>query len=588
MERLGRIVRMPAWVRALVLVAGIVALGLINEDAAHSWEQPIWLPIIDLAFGWLLVACGLISTAARPEQVAGVRLVMAGYLSFELGFWAGDDPAPRVLGFAFGTYNDLALLLLALSFPDRAPAWRPARWLLTVTAALYLLQSAVRLVATAPLLGDPAALVTGQSVLEQQAAMRVVAIIDVVRSTSVLACGIALAWRLLRPPPGRRTGVALVQAAGVVAAIAAAANAQFALTELGILRPISDDVVVPMAWVFNTVRVVVPLAILAGVLRTQFARTALLAAVRDVGPAPTSAALRQALATALNDPGLRLLVFDSTAGRYVEGAKQLTAAELDALATDGRVVAPVNVDGQRVAALVMSGPPLDDGLVAAGVSLTGLVVQNQRLASLVTDQLADVHASRARILEAADRERRRIERDLHDGLQQRMVALAIQLRAAEAGSGDQAAALDRGADEVLAILGDVRELARGIHPAILTEAGLGPAIKAAADRSSVPVELALELHRPHSAAVTAAAYYVTSEALANVAKHATACAAWVSLDDTDGTLRIRVEDDGVGGADPGGHGLRGLADRVAALDGTFSALPRPGGGTTVLADIPLA
>lgn len=587
MERLGRAIRLPAWIRAAALMGGVVILGLVQEDAAHSWDQPIWLPIIDLAFGWLLVACGLISMTARPEQVAGVRLVIAGYLSFELGFWAGDHPAPAILGFAFGTYNDLALLLLALSFPDRAPSSRPARWLLTITAGLFLLQSAVRLWATAPLLGDPATLVTGQSVLAREAAMRVVAIVDVVRAASVLACGVALAWQLARPRVGTRFGVRLVQAAGVVAAVASAANAQFALTDLGLLPRLGDDVVVPLAWVFNAARVVVPLAILAGVLRTQRARAALVAAVRKVGPAPSSEVLRQALATALDDPGLRLLVRDSM-GRYSDATGRIAADQLAALETDGRVVAPVEVDGERVAALVLSGPPLDEGLVAAGVSLTGLVVQNQRLAALVSDQLADVHASRARILEAADRERRRIERDLHDGLQQRMVALAIQLRAAEAGAVDQAAALDRGAEEVLAILGDVRELARGIHPAILTEAGLGPAIKAVADRSSVPVELAMDLRRAHSTAVTAAAYYVTSEALANVAKHATATAAWVSLDDADGTLRIRVEDDGVGGADPGGHGLRGLADRVAALDGSFRATPRPGGGTMILADIPLA
>jgi signal transduction histidine kinase len=171
-----------------------------------------------------------------------------------------------------------------------------------------------------------------------------------------------------------------------------------------------------------------------------------------------------------------------------------------------------------------------------------------------------------------------------------MVALAIQLRAAESDIAERTDALRRGADEVLGILEEVRELARGIHPAVLTEAGLGPAIQAAADRSPIPVDVSLRLSGTGSAAAIATVYFVASEAFANVIKHAgqLATAAWITAEDGDGWLRIVVDDDGPGGADAAGHGLGGLADRVAALDGRFSVGARPGGGTRVSAEIPIA
>ena len=222
----------------------------------------------------------------------------------------------------------------------------------------------------------------------------------------------------------------------------------------------------------------------------------------------------------------------------------------------------------------------DQALVEAGVALTRLVVRNERQSLRIEEQLAEVRASRARIVEAADAERRRIERDLHDGLQQRMVALAMQLRAANGDSAHLDAALRGGSVELLEILDDVRELARGIHPAVLTEAGLGAAIRAAADRSPVPAEVDLRLAGRGTPAALATVYYVVSEALANVAKHAReATGVWVRADDGDGTLRVVIEDDGPGGADPSGHGLAGLADRIAALDGRFAVEAVDGGGT---------
>ncbi len=231
----------------------------------------------------------------------------------------------------------------------------------------------------------------------------------------------------------------------------------------------------------------------------------------------------------------------------------------------------------------------DPALVAAGVNVTRLVIDNRRLSRRLQLQLDEVRASRTRIVEAGDAERRRIERDLHDGVQQRLLALALALRRAGASAtadSAAAAALLRGADEALGVVGDVRELAQGIHPAVLTEAGLPAALRALVDRSPVPVDLELTLDGAASPTASEAAYFVASEALANVVKHASASSVRLVAAEGDGQVRISVEDDGRGGADPRGAGLRGLDDRLAAIGGTLSVTERSGGGTVVSATIP--
>jgi signal transduction histidine kinase len=203
----------------------------------------------------------------------------------------------------------------------------------------------------------------------------------------------------------------------------------------------------------------------------------------------------------------------------------------------------------------------------------------------------ELQASRARIVAAGDEERRRLERNLHDGAQQRLVSLSLALRLAQSqlktnpSAADQL--LDSARDELTQALEELRELARGIHPAILTDRGLPAALEALAARAPLPVEIERgEANLP--APVEAAAYYVVSEALANVAKYANASCVRVSVGQRNGTASVEVADDGVGGADPTlGSGLRGLADRVAALNGRLQVESRPGEGTTIRAEIPI-
>jgi signal transduction histidine kinase len=221
-----------------------------------------------------------------------------------------------------------------------------------------------------------------------------------------------------------------------------------------------------------------------------------------------------------------------------------------------------------------------------------LAETNARLQRQVAAQLEEVRASRARIVQAGDRERRRVERDLHDGAQQRLVALSLELRLAQNALGVEAdpavrIRLEHAAEEAQAALVDLRDLATGIHPLILTDSGLEAAVESLADRSPVDVTVDIGPER-YEPSIEGAAYFVIAEALTNVAKYAQAKTATVRANGRGNELCIEVADDGIGGADPAsGTGLRGLIDRLAVLDGTLAIDSPVGGGTRICAEIPL-
>jgi signal transduction histidine kinase len=216
----------------------------------------------------------------------------------------------------------------------------------------------------------------------------------------------------------------------------------------------------------------------------------------------------------------------------------------------------------------------------------------QRRARALRERVDDLRDARQRIIAAADNERRRIERDLHDGAQQRMVSVAVTLGLAEAKMRSDvnaaAALIAEARQEAQLAVQELRELARGIHPAVLSDRGLGPALEALAARAPVPVDVSGVPAEPLPRPVEAAVYFVTAEALTNVAKYAQADTASVALSVDDSTLRLEIRDDGVGGADSStGSGVAGLCDRVEALEGVLTVDSPPGAGTTVTAEIPL-
>jgi len=244
-----------------------------------------------------------------------------------------------------------------------------------------------------------------------------------------------------------------------------------------------------------------------------------------------------------------------------------------------------NARGEHRVIAWRSAPVLDDAGAVVRIIGGGLDITQRK------QDEEELRASRTRIVAAEDEARRKLERNLHDGAQQRLVALSVALRLAQGKLPDDpestGAILGEASEELAHALEELRELARGIHPAVLTDRGLSAALQSLAERAPIPVELTtLERRLPEP--IEAAAYYVVSEAITNVVKHACATSVDVRLAAPDGHLVIEVADDGVGGADPGGgSGLRGLADRVAVLDGRLDVQSPPGGGTRVVAEFPL-
>jgi signal transduction histidine kinase len=207
-------------------------------------------------------------------------------------------------------------------------------------------------------------------------------------------------------------------------------------------------------------------------------------------------------------------------------------------------------------------------------------------------RLVEVSASRARIVAAADETRRRIERDLHDGIQQSLVSLALQLRGAQATMPPQLGELEDKLSRILegltSALDELREISHGIHPAILSKGGLEPALRTLARRAAVRVDLDVRADRRLPQPIEVAAYYVVSEALTNAAKHAHASVVNVQLDTCDAMLQLAIRDDGIGGADPQGSGLVGLSDRIEAVGGTLAVSSQRGDGTHIRVEIPLS
>jgi signal transduction histidine kinase len=258
----------------------------------------------------------------------------------------------------------------------------------------------------------------------------------------------------------------------------------------------------------------------------------------------------------------------------------------------GRAWTAVERDGRPVAAIVHDAA-LDTSpeLVQAAASASSLAIDNERLKADLRARLEELRVSRLRIVEAADEARRRIERDLHDGAQQELLALALELRVLRSRVGDAGAQplIDGLSQRLDVALSELRELARGIHPAILTRSGLAAAVRSLAERATLPVEIDVAVDRRLPAAVEAAAYFVVAEALTNVARYAHASSVLVKINIDHDDLLVSVSDDGVGGVDvAAGSGLRGLRDRLAAVDGRLEIDSPPGAGSRVTARIPAA
>jgi signal transduction histidine kinase len=524
---------------------------------------------------------GLVAWWRRPGSRFGPLMVAAGSASFLSSLSSANAAAPFTIGIAFDLLPAVLFLHVFLAFPGGRLQGRVERLLV---GAGYFTAFGVQLVGMALDGFGPDNLLALTS--EPDAAYSLLRAQLVVLSTVCLGGVVILVLRRRETPrPPRRWLAVLVDSFAL------------ALVMLAFLFLTAAFGLVSGQLAFETIRRLTlftiglaPLAFLVGLLHGRLARAAVGDLLIGLRSSPAPADLRAALARALRDPSLTLVFWLP---------EYATWADVDGNAVDlgagggGRTTTLIDRGGEHMAA-VTHDASLDDEteLLDSVVAAAGMALENGRLHAESQARLAELRASRERIVAAGDAERRRLERNLHDGAQQRLVAVALQLRLLRnriRGDPQQAEELARAAgDELVRSLDELRELARGIHPAVL-EHGLAAALDALANRAAVATTVSYEAPHRLPQQVELAAYFVACEALTNTAKYAEADSATVRVWRDNGAAFIEVADDGVGGADDGGgSGLRGLADRVEALDGTLRVTSPAGAGTIVTARLPCA
>jgi signal transduction histidine kinase len=356
---------------------------------------------------------------------------------------------------------------------------------------------------------------------------------------------------------------------------------------LYVLAAFDGPAVQQIRWATFATLGVAPLIFLAALLRARLARSAVGDLMLELRSEPGPGDLRDALARALRDPSLELAYWLPDYEVYVD----LHGRPVQLEGLDRRATTLIDRGGEHVAALVHD-PALDEEpeLLDAVRAAAGIALENGRLHAELRARLEELRGSRARIVEAAQHERQLLERNLHDGAQQRLIALSLNLSLLQGridGDPEVKAGIDDARREISASLNELREIARGLHPAVVSGHGLEVALEQLAARAPVPVKLHVGIDGRLAEPLEVAAYYVVAEGLANIARHAQATTARVDVVTEQGALVLEVVDDGVGGADSErGSGLRGLADRVEALNGRLRVWTPRGGGTRLKAEIP--
>jgi signal transduction histidine kinase len=574
------------WTRIALAAAGFVAgvvplvLALRIPAANHRVLLAAFGPLI----GWTFIGTGLYAWARRPVNRIGPLMVAVGF-SFCVGsLIVARQPWLYAIGLLFLPLPYAILTHILLAFPTGEIGTRSARIVVAMTYlsatvghwTAVLFQNTIRqgLPRNPLLISDERDFVV--------VLYRARFILGVVL---LIALGIILVrrWRVATPSQRHALTPVLLSGGLVMGILGAWYVGPFVGMPENVRNFLWESRVVALA--------VVPFAFLGGLLRSRVAQAgAVSRLVTQLGDvAQERPRLRDVLADALGDPTLTLAFWLPNRGEYVdsEGRKVDLPAE-----GSGRISTPVERHGERIAALVHDASLADEReLVRAVGAAASLALENERLDAELRAKLEELRESRARIVESSDATRRRLERDLHDGAQQRLVSLALTLRLARARVKEEPERaqqlLDAANRDLDVALSELRELARGIHPAVLSERGLDAALQALANRAPVPVELADTPNDQLPKNLEAAAYFVVAEAITNVAKYAHATHAKVSVQRSNGSVVVEVSDDGVGGADPAkGTGLRGLADRVAALNGRLDVRSENGRGTTVRATLP--
>lgn len=578
-------------VQMLVVASGI-ALGVVAyQMQVDNLPEPFTTSgraTGTVLAAWAFLLAGLVAWSRRAGNRLGPLMIATCFALLARQLRYSHDPLAFTTFYLLGEFGYVLVAHVALSYPSGRVTDRLEKTFLKVAYAVVLAFPLAIL-----LVYDGSRRLQYFDPSPRESLLLIASDADLVTSLqktyTVTAYGILatlfillISRKLVRATPRARRILAPLLLAAVVAALRAVLD--------GILTfaTVPPDIVYDLFWWQIAALAALPLALLAGLLRARLARVHVGDLVVHLEQTPVDG-IRDELADALGDPTLELGLWLPERSEYVDSAGSALSVPDDG---PRRAVTWIEHEGERLAALVHD-PTLRDEpkLVEAVAAAARLALVNARLHAEVRGQLEMVKESRARIVSAADDERRRIERDLHDGAQQRLVALALELRSAQRRLGEDGhpeidRLLESSANELQVAVEELRSLAHGIHPGSLTQGGLASALGALGARAPLPVTVDATTERlPPD--IEATAYFVACEALTNVVKHAGASKATIRARREDGMLVVEIEDNGGGGAHTdGGTGLLGLADRVESHGGRLSIETAPGSGTRIVGEIP--
>jgi len=553
-----------------------LVIALTNDAIGLELGEPLVIALLADFITISYVFGGLVAWWRRPASRLGPLMIVAGFVMFVTTFaWSENDVA-----YTFGQALDLVppvlFLHVFLAFPEGRLHGRVER---TLVATAYVTAIAFELVRMS--LGG----FGPHNLLEMTSSPAVaegVRHFQLVTVSALCLCGVGvLALRRRRSGrPLRRTSAVLVDsfALGLIMIAALLVSATF-----------GGPWVQEIRWATFVTIGLAPVAFVVGLVSARLARVAVSGIFVELRSEPEPADLRDALARALGDPSLTLAYWLPDFESYAD----LEGHAVELPGAGKRAVTRIDKDGEHVAVLIHDPSLCEEGeLLDAVTAAAGIALENARLHAELRARLEELQGSRARIVEAGRNERKRLERNLHDGAQQRLIALSLELSLLEeqlGGDPEAATRLAAARSEIAASLDELREVARGLHPAVVSGHGLEVALEQLVAHAAVPVRLTVSIGPRLPEALEVAAYYLVSESLANVGKHASASSASVDVTRRDENVVVEVADDGVGGAlEEKGSGLRGLADRVEALGGTLRVWSPAGRGTRVRAEIPCA
>jgi signal transduction histidine kinase len=557
-----------------------VAVAVVLATSRHTDRRGLEAAVA-LVIGWGFIGAGLYAWWRRPDNNFGPLMTATGFLFFVSELGASNSALVYTLATLSGNLFLGLVVHMLLAMPSGRLRTRGERLLV---AGAYVFASPLSRIYVA--FADPQdfgcdgcpsslVLLTNNPDLAHS-------IDTAINVTAIVVFGTTLLflwrrWRTASRTERRALGPVLITGAAVMTVL-----------EIGLIGELSGNATLAEIGYYATQAAILPLpfAFLASLARSRVARgDAVSELVAQLGRAPDQREIRDALAAALGDPSLQLAYWLPEFRSYADADGQ----RVD-VADGKREMTEVTRGGEPIAVL-LHDPALqaEPSLLGAVAGAAAIALENVRLNVQLRARLEELRGSRARIVEAGDAERRRLERNLHDGAQQRLVGVALQLRLLESRvRGDPAAEelVHTASAELAESLQELRELARGLHPAVL-EHGLAAALRALATRSPVATTVSCDFSERLPEPVELAAYFVACEALTNVSKYAHASRVDLRAWRNGHSAFVEVTDDGVGGADDGrGSGLRGLADRVASLDGELRVVSPPGAGTVVSAELP--